>query len=71
MPTGEARYGQVFHWMRAARYAGVPWPQFRRLSRGEQGQVVAFYEVDTALAYLEETAAVKRARQRTTGKSRV
>jgi hypothetical protein len=41
----------------------VPWPTFRRLSREEQGQIVAFYETDNALSYLEETEAIRQSRR--------
>jgi hypothetical protein len=59
--------------MRAAKYAGVPWPQFRTLERDVQGQIVAFYEADTTLAYLEQKEAIKEAKRkaRIGGKSRV
>jgi hypothetical protein len=59
--------------MRAARHSGVPWPQFRTLERDVQGQIVAFYEADTTLAYLEQKDAIAEARRRGRigGKSRV
>jgi len=58
--------------MRAAKYAGVPWPQFRVLDRETQGQIVAFYEDDTKLEYLEHHEAMKEARRKSrTGRSRV
>jgi hypothetical protein len=72
LPRGKGAYSQVMHWMKAARYSGVGWDRFRRLDRETQGQIVAFYEADTALEYLGELDAIKRARRRQLGgKSRV
>ena len=63
LPRGNSTSSPLLHWMRAARYGGVPWPTFRRLSREEQGQIVAFYETDSALGYLEETEAIRQSRR--------
>lgn len=71
LPRGKASYAPVLHWMQAAKHAGIPWPQFRALDRETQGQIVAFYEVDSALTYLGEMDAIKKARRRIGGKSRV
>lgn len=72
-PKGHARYAGVLHWMRAAKHGQVPWHVFKYLDRETQGQVVAFYEADTKLDYLEQKEAIKEAKRkaRVGGKSRV
>jgi len=64
VPRGKARYSYVFHWMRAARYCNVPWHEFKRLDRETQGQIVAFYETDLMLDYMDQRDAMRDARRR-------
>jgi len=50
--------------MRAARYCNVPWHEFKRLDRETQGQIVAFYETDLMLDYMDQRDAMRDARRR-------